>query len=76
MARSQLNSPLPKSQIKIVSLGLIILFSQPRLKRAQHTRRIVGFAATVFRLINPVASLTFRDIVAPLRDCFTLGWET
>src|SRR5215475_9641472 len=43
MRHSYLNLVLLKSQIKIVTLYLIILFSRPPLKRAQQSRRVVRF---------------------------------
>ena len=47
----------------------------PPLKREQQSGRVVRFTATVL-LINPVASTKFRHIVALVRDCFKLAWQT
>ena len=46
-----------------------------RWKTAQKTRRVVRFVTKVFRPINPVASMTLRDLVESVRDCFTLAYE-
>jgi hypothetical protein len=46
-----------------------------RWKTAQKTRRVVRFVTTVLRPINPVASVTLRDLVESVGDCFTLAYE-
>ena len=46
-----------------------------RWKTAQKTRQVVRFIATVLRLANPIASVTLRDLVESVRDCFTLAYE-
>jgi hypothetical protein len=61
MTRSQVKLLVPKSQIKIAKVGV--------------TRRGVRFVTTVLRPINPVGSATLRDLVDPVRDCFTLAHE-
>jgi len=52
-------------------------YSVPRSRRktAQETRRVVRFVNTVLRPINPFASVTLRDLVESVGDCFTLAYE-
>ena len=75
MTRAQVKLLVPKSQIKIATFGVITLFPAPAGRRRQKTRRVVRFVTTVLRPINPVASVTLRDLVESVGDCFTLAYE-
>src|SRR5262249_12687416 len=59
-------------EMKIVTPWCNYSFSALPLEYGAEDSTSRPVAATVLRLIDPVASGTFRDIVASVRDCFTL----
>ena len=59
--------------MKIVTLGCNYSVPSLSLEVGAEDSTSRPVAATVLRLIDPVALGTFRVLVASLRHCFTLG---